>query len=116
MMYNIIHQNGGQSLPQNPAEFASFVNAGIEQNWLQIQQGYANPYSSTGKPMEQLHGAAYNAALFSNIGIPRNQGGAGMCGGYETTMNYAISKALWVGYNICCWYYDLPMLPPPYLT
>jgi hypothetical protein len=116
MMYSIIPTYGGQYLPQNPAEFSSFVNAGIERNWLKIQQGYANPNSSTGRPMEQLNGAAYNAALFSNIGIPRNQGGTGMRGGYEATMNYAIGQALWAGYNICCWYYGLPMLPPPCLT
>jgi len=115
-MYDLTNLTGGQFLPPTPSEFSSYVNAGIEQNWMRIQQGYANPYSSTGRPMEQLNGAAYNAALFSNIGIPRNQGGTGMRGGYEATMGYAIGQALWTGYNICCWYYGLPLLPPPCLT
>ena len=107
---------GGQTFPPSPMEFASSVNSCIAQNWWQIQNGYNNPFSSTMTPMGQLHGAAYDVALMSNIGIPRNQGGAGMRGGYEATLNYAVGQALWAGFNICCWYYGLPMLPPPCLT
>lgn len=114
-MYELINTSGGHSLPQSPAEFSSFVNAGIEQNWLRIQKGYAEPYSSTGKSMEQLYGAAYNAALFSNIGGPRCYGCAGMRGGLETILSYAVGQALVAGFNLCCRYYGLPMLPPPYL-
>lgn len=115
MMYNLIPAYDGQTLPQNPVEFSSFINAEIEHNWLKIQQGYANPYSSTGKPMEQLHGAAYNAALFSNIGEPRCYGGDGMRGGFEVVLGYAVGQAILVGYNLCCYYNGLPTLPPPYL-
>ena len=65
--------------------------------------------------MSQLHGAAYNAALMSNIGIPISQGGAGMQGGFEAILGYAIGQALVAGYNLCCYYNNLPILPPPYL-
>ena len=75
MMYDLPISLGGQSMPTNPAEFVSCVNTAIQQSWQQIQAGYANPYASTGLPMNQLHGATYDVALMSNIGIPRNQGG-----------------------------------------
>jgi|GEM_PF-2891827 hypothetical protein len=115
MMYNISFPLGRQSLPATPAEFASCVNAAIQQKWFQIQAGYENPYASTGLPMNQLHGAAYDVALMSNIGIPRNQGGLGMHGGFETVLGYAVGQALLAGYNLCCRYNGLPVLPPIYL-
>ena len=115
MMYDLPISLGGQSMPTNPAEFASCVNTAMQQSWQQIQAGYANPYASTGLLMNQLHGAAYDVALMSNIGTPRNQGGLGMRGGFETVLSYAVGQALIAGYNLCCRYNGLPVLPPVYL-
>lgn len=115
MMYDISFPLGWQSMPPTSTEFASCVNTVIQHNWKQIQAGYANPYASTGLPMNRLHGAAHDVALMSNIGIPRNQGGLGMHGGFEAALSYAVGQALIAGYNLCCYYNGLPMLPPTHL-
>ena len=112
-MYKSVDPNWEQSLPTSPSQFSYYVNSAISQNWQRIQNGYAIPQASTGTPMSNLHGAAYNSALLSNIGIPRCQGGAGMYGGFEAMINYAIGQAMLYGYNFCCFYNNLPPLPYP---
>ncbi len=114
-MYELINLIGKSSFPSTADEFVACVNSAILQNWQQIQDGYSNPYASTGMPMSQLHGAAYNAALMSNIGMPLSQGGAGMQGGFETILGYAVGQALVAGYNLCCYHNNLPILLPLYL-
>lgn len=98
-----------QSMPPTRSEFVSYVRNVTRDMQERIQEGYANPYASTGIPMAQLHGSAYVTALLSNIGIPRNQGGAGFIGGLEVLLNYVYVMGTNVGYNLCCYHNDIPI-------
>lgn len=69
--------------------FEQNVNNLYETTKNQIQAGISKPTASTGKPIENLHGAAKTTTLLSNIGGgSKETGGGGMAQGLKTLSQF----------------------------
>lgn len=80
------------SRPQQPS-VEHFVNQVYQQTGKQIVDGLNKPTASTGKPIDELHGAAKRIAQMSNIGGgSKATGGGGLDKGLDTVTKHAQAK------------------------
>ena len=80
------------SRPQKPS-FEQVVDQVYQQTGKQIVDGLNKPTASTGKPIEELHGAAKRIAQMSNIGGgSKATGGGGLDRGLDTVTKHAQAK------------------------
>ena len=69
------------------------VNQVYNRTGKQIIEGLSKPTASTGKPIEELHGAAKRIAQMSNIGGgSKATGGKGIDGGLDTLTKHAQAR------------------------
>ncbi len=85
------------SRPQQPT-IEQLVNQVYQQTGKQIVDGLNRPTASTGKPIDELNGAAKKIAQMSNIdGGSKATGGGGLDKGLDTVTKHAqarIAKAM----------------------
>lgn len=70
--------------------FEQVVDQVYQQTGKQIVDGLNNPTASTGRPIDELHGAAKRIAQMSNIGGgSKSTGGGGLDKGLDTVTKHA---------------------------
>lgn len=80
------------SRPQQPS-VEQVVNQVYRQTGHKIAEGLNKPTASTGKPIDELHGAAKRIAQMSNIGGgSKATGGGGIDKGLDTVTKHAQAK------------------------
>ena len=92
-LFDIFKKKSSTAIIHSQPSADQVVNQVYQQTGKQIMEGLSRPTASTGKPMEELHGAAKRIAQMSNIGGgSKATGGGGIDKGLDTLTKYAQAK------------------------